>query len=281
MAPLTRVAIAAADTSSNREPRFKPAICAYSFRNELKAKRMTYADLIAMASDTGAEGVDFTTYWLPDTASATLAPLKRLAYRSAVQIYTIGTRVALAQPTPELQSATLEDLRKWCDVAEELGASHIRVFGGRTPPGATEEQTIAWAAETFRRCAELASQRGITLGIEDDGGIWVTAGPPLSLMQKVDSPWAGINLDVGNFSDNAYAQIQQCAPYATNVHLKTEVRVNGHSEPADWAQILRILGKAGYRGYLALEYEATEDPPATVPKLITRLRAGIANYGRG
>ena len=85
---------------SESKGRFRPAICAYSFRNQLKAGSMTYADLIRMAADVGADGIDFTVYWLPDTNDQTLFPLKRLAYRSSVAIYTIGIDAKMAQPTP-------------------------------------------------------------------------------------------------------------------------------------------------------------------------------------
>src|SRR5437660_10669771 len=84
--------------------RFRPAICAYSFRNQLKDKSMTYADVIRMAADVRADGVDLTTYWLPDTSDETLYALRRLAYRSGISIYTIGIRARMAQPTPELQA---------------------------------------------------------------------------------------------------------------------------------------------------------------------------------
>ena len=96
---------------------------------------MTYADIIRMVADLGADGIDLTTYWFADTNDETLFALKKLAYRSSVAIYTIGVRVRLAQPTAELQAAELETVRKWVDVAEKLGASHIRVFGGAVPEG--------------------------------------------------------------------------------------------------------------------------------------------------
>jgi sugar phosphate isomerase/epimerase len=54
--------------------------------------------------------------------------------------------------------------------------------------------------------------------------------------------------------------------------------VNGERQPADFARILRILGKAGYRGYLALEYESTDNPRTAVPDLISKIRAAIAAY---
>src|SRR5512133_536964 len=103
------------------KPRFHPAICAYSFRNQLKAGTMTYADIIRMAADTGADGVDLTTYWLPDTADRTLFELRKLAYRSGVSIYSIGIRARMAQPTADAQAAEIATVRQWLDAADRLG----------------------------------------------------------------------------------------------------------------------------------------------------------------
>jgi sugar phosphate isomerase/epimerase len=258
--------------------RFHPAICAYSFRDQLKDGSFTYADLIRMAADLGADGVDLTTYWLPDTKDETLFALKKLAYRCGVSIYTIGIRARMAQPTPELRNAEVELVRKWLDAAQRLGASHMRIFGGAIPKGATEAQAIAMAVETLKRCAVDAAAKGITLGVEDDGGITTNAGPTVEIVKKAESPWVGINLDTGNFPADAYAQIEQCAPYATNVHFKTEVHSAGGTQPADWPRILGILANAGYRGYLALEYESTEDPLGTVPKLIGKMKEAISAW---
>ena len=261
--------------ASETKARFRPAICAYSFRNQLKSGTMTYADLIRMAADLGADGVDLTAYWLRDTSNETLFPLKKLAYQSSIAIYSIGIGAHMAQPTPEKQAAEVATVRKWLDVAERLGALHMRIFGGPVPKGASEDQAVAWAVETLKRCAEEAGKKGITLGVEDDGGITTNADRTVEIVKKTGSEWAGINLDVGNFPDNAYQQIEMCAPYATNVHFKSQVHMNQHEEPADWPRILKIMAGAGYRGYLALEYELEDDPMTNVPKLVAKMRETI------
>ena len=254
---------------------FRPAICAYSFRNELKSGQMTYADLIRMAADTGTDGIDLTTYWLADTSDETLFALKKLAYRLSVSLYSIGIRARMAQPTPELRAAEVATVRQWLDVAERLGSAHIRVFGGNVPKGATEAQAVDWAAETLKRCAEEAGRKGITLGVEDDGGITTTAEQTVGIVRKANSPWVGVNLDIGNFPSDAYREIEICAPLASNVHFKSHVQAEGRRQPADWPKILGILRKAGYVGYLALEYEENEDPRSAVPQLLARLRESI------
>jgi len=255
--------------------RFRAAICAYSFRNQLQNGSLTYEGLIRMAAELGVDGVDLTTYWLPDTTDQTLFALKRVAYRSGISLYNIGIRARMAQPSADLQAAEVETVRKWLDVAERLGASHMRIFGGAVPKGATEEQAVAWAVETLKRSADEAAKRGITLGVEDDGGITTNADRTVEIVKKAGSPCVGINLDIGNFPNDAYAQIEMCAPYATNVHCKADVHVDRKSQPADWPRVLKILGAAGYQGYLALEYESTDDPMTVVPKLISKLRDTI------
>ncbi|MEO8129713.1 MAG: sugar phosphate isomerase/epimerase family protein [Bryobacteraceae bacterium] len=268
---MPRTAVAAAD----HKPRFRPAICAYSFRDQLKDKSMNYADVIHVAADVGADGVDLTTYWFADTNDDTLFALKKVAYQSAISIYNLGVRARMAQPTAELRAAEVATVRKWLDVAQRLGAGHIRVFGGAVPKGATEDQAVAWAVETLKPCADEAAKKGIILGVEDDGGITTTAERTVEIFKKTDSPWVGINLDVGNFPNDGYNQIALCAPFATNVHFKSEVHIDHKNVPADWPRILGILSKSGYRGYLALEYELTEHPQTMVPQLMAKMREVI------
>ena len=126
----TTLALPRVFIGSENKGRFRPAICAYSFRNQLKAGTMTYADLIRMAADLGADGIDMTAYWLADTSDQTLFPLKKLAYRSSIAIYTIGISASMAQPTPELQAAEVAKVRKWLGAAEKLGAA-CEIFSRR------------------------------------------------------------------------------------------------------------------------------------------------------
>lgn len=269
-------ALRAQPTIAKPRPHLKAGLVAYSYRTELAAKTMTYEDVIRMASDWGLDGVDTTVYWFPDTSDAYLAGLRRAAQRSGIQLYNAGVRVQLSQPTRELQDAQVGNIKKWVDVADRIGASHVRVFGGAVPKGATQEQAIAWAVEVMKRGAEYAGSKGITLGVEDDGGLTATAEPTIAVAKQTESPWAGINADSGNLPKNGYAQFAMLLPYATSIHLKTEIAdENGKKIPADWARLLDMTAKAGYRGFVGLEYESN-NAPAEVPKLCADLRALVS-----
>jgi len=249
----------------------RAGLVAYSYRKQFTAQSMSYEDLIRQVADWGLDGLDCTVYWFPNTSDSYLASLRKLAFKNGVQIYNAGVRVRLAQPTAELQHAEVENIKKWVDVADRLGASHVRVFGGAIPPDATEQQAIAWAVEVLKRGAEYAGTKGITLGVEDDGGLTTAAGPTIEIVKQTGSPWAGINADSGNLRVDGYSQFDSMLPYATSVHLKVDIATaDGKKEPANWSRLLSMIGKAGYKGFVGLEYEG-DNAETEVPRLVATL----------
>jgi len=267
--------------ASSRRARFRTGLVAYSYRQALQAKTMTYEDLIRIAVETDTDGIDMTVYWMPGTSDDYVLPLRRLAYKNRVEIYSLGTRVRLAQPTADLREAQIVELRKWMDVAQRIGATHIRVFGGSKPEGATLEQAVGFAAETLKRGAEYAGARGIILGVEDDGGITDFAKETIEIVKRADSPWAGMNLDIGNFRPpKVYEQIEMSIPYAVSTHVKTTVALDddGGRAPCDWDRVFAMFSNHGFRGYMGLEYEAAEDPAVAVPRHLRRLKELALKY---
>jgi sugar phosphate isomerase/epimerase len=257
-----------------------PGLVAYSFRKELANGGMTYDDLIHLAAASGLQGIDTTAYWFPNTSASFLAGLRSNAYRNGIHLYSLGVRVRLCQPTPELQAAEVENCKKWIDVAERMGAGHIRAFGGSAPKNTSEEQAIAWAVEVLKRCAEYAATKGIIIGVEDDGGLTTTAEPTVAIVKGADSPFVGINVDTGNFPKNGYAQVSLCLPYATNVHFKTHIAdENGNKQDADWPRLANMFSEAGYKGFLSLEYEEDGNAVTAVPSLLRKLVSLCAKCG--
>jgi sugar phosphate isomerase/epimerase len=199
-----------AATGAPAKGRFRTGLVAYSFQKALAAKTMTYEDLIKVAVDTGTDGIDLTSYWLPNPPPDDyLLSLRRLAWKNRVEIYSVGTRIQLAQPTQEAREKQLADVRKWVDVAQKLGASHIRVFGGQKPASATMDQAIDWAAETLKQASAISGAQGIFLGVEDDGGITEFAKETIEIVKRANAPYGGMNLDIGNFRPpKVYDQIE-------------------------------------------------------------------------
>ena len=272
--------VLAADTLSKGTARLRTAICAYSFREALKKKSMTYDDLVRLAVKLDVDGLDLTVYWFPNTSDEFLLPLRRLAYKNGVEIYSISIRSDMCRPTDDLRDREVAWLERWVEVAARLGAGHIRVFGGDVPKGSTEDQAAEWVINILKRAADYSGRKGVILGLENHGGITSKAERVVQIVKEVNSPWVGINLDTGNFESDTYRQIEACVPYAVNVQFKTEISESGKKLPSDWNRILTMLANGGYKGYLALEYEADEAAEMAVPRLTKQLNEAVRKQGR-
>ena len=165
-------------------------------------------------------------------------------------------------------------IRTWIDNAAELDAPVIRIFAGTVPRGDSEDAAVTRAIEGIKASLPYAAQKGVTLALENHGGITATPVQILKLVKAIDAPNFGVNLDTGNFhGDDPYADLAELAPYAINVQVKTEISRKGQKkEDADLGRVIDVLREAKYSGYVVLEYEASEDAMTAVPRHIKTLR---------
>jgi len=253
----------------------KIGCCAYSFRQYLTSGKMTLEDFLDKAVEMGLDGVELTAYYYPSTDTSYLNKIKREAFLRGLEISGTAVGNNFCKPDPEERREQIEMVKKWIDISYHLGAPCIRVFAGGVPKGHTEEEAFNWVVAALKECVEYAAPKGVIIALEDHGGITTTAEQVLKIYRAVGSEWLGINLDTGNFRVNPYEEIAAVAPYAVTTHAKVEILnpQTGKREPADFARIVDILHKAGYRGFLSIEYEAAEDPMTGVPKFVEYLRS--------
>ena len=121
----------------------------------------------------------------------------------------------------------------------------------------------------------LGPAYGITMALENHGG--TTAAQLLSLHRDVGSPYLKFTLDTGNFPPSGQAtpdkfdHIAACAPLAAIVHAKFfNVAADGSDQDFDWRQIRKILAKAGFRGFLSVEYEGKDADEVAVVRRIAK-----------
>lgn len=237
---------------------------------------MTMEDFIVKAIELGVLGVDITTYWLKSTEPSYLAGLRAFAYRHGMPLSGLAIGTDLCQPDATKREETLVTVRKWIDATELLGASHLRVFGDKLPAGATPEQGIQWVSETMKSACDYAAKKGVILGLESHSGLSTKAANLIAILRRIDSPYAGCNLDISNFPRNPYEQIELCLPYATHTHIRDfygEPR-----QPLDLDRVWQLFVKSGYRGYMSAEYEGQEDPMTGVPKLVAKIKGLCKTY---
>ncbi len=270
----------AADTAEPAKmARLFPGCCAYTFRKYLAKKQMTMEDFIRKGVELRTVGLDMTVYWFTSTHPEYLAGLRHLAFQCGIPFSGVGCGSSMVQASEEKRAATLAEIKQWIDVTDQLGAPHLRVFGGKLPPGAKLSQGVDWVVETMKPACEYAGKKGITLGIEDHAGITQEAETCLEIMHRVASPFAGINLDITHFTPTAtldgYAQIEMCIPYATHVHIRDHF---DDGQPIDMDRVWRMFAKGGYQGYISLESGGEKDPMAVIPKQMAQIEQLCRKY---
>ena len=260
--------------------KLKLSCAAYSFRKELSGDSPTLSlmDFVDFCAAQELDATELTSYYFRRTDTEYLNALKRRAYVNGLAIS--GTPVGnnFCKPDPVERRKDVDHVKKWIDHVVQLGAQTIRVFGGTAAKGMTEASAKAHAIEGLRESARYAGERGVLLALENHGGITRTASDVVELVRAVDSPWLGVNLDTGNFhTEDPYHDLEIAAPYAVSVQVKVMTRAaGGVARPVDFDRVVQILRAAGYRGYLALEYEKKEDARLAVPKHLDALRQAIA-----
>ncbi len=259
--------------------RMFPGCCAYSYRKYLKSGQMSMQDFIREMVKIGSAGADMTVYWFKSTDPAYLDDLRHLAFENGVPFSGAACGSSMVQASAEKRQQVLEDIEKWIDVTDRLGASHLRVFGGELPPGTSVKQGTNWVVETMKPACDYAGKRGITLGIEDHSGVTQNADVCLEIMHRVNSPYAGINLDITHFiptaSEDPYAQIKACVPYATHTHIRDHF---DDGTPIDMDRVWKMFHDGGYKGFMSVEYEGKEQPLTGIPKLMRKVRALCLKY---
>jgi sugar phosphate isomerase/epimerase len=256
------------------------SLAGYSYDRHLAFTRkskpsMTLDDFVDAAADMGLGAVELTAYYFRQTTPEYLAHLKGKCTRLGLDVSGTAVGNNFCTSDPAKLKEQLSYVKQWVEISSRLGAKTIRIFAGNVDKGDSEEKARERCVPAIQEACDFAGQYGIYLALENHGGITATAEQTLRIVKAVQHDWFGVNWDTGNFhTADPYADLAQLAPYAVTVQIKTEIqRAGSPKESADLKRLTDLLRAVGYRGYVALEYEAAEDPRTAVPRHVETLKA--------
>jgi sugar phosphate isomerase/epimerase len=274
----------------NPESHIKLALNAFSFNDVLMAKgtpekpAFTLFDLLDWCAGQNIEGLDITGYYIPTypevPSDEYTYELKRKAFRLGIDITGTGIRNNFASPDPAVRAADVTRAKEWIIFAEKLGAPVIRLFAGEIPKGYEHkwDEVAGWMIECYKECAAFGAQHGVIIGIQNHGDMLQTAEQCFKVVKAVNSKWAGIILDTGNFKvADPYADIEAVIPITVNWQMKESVLGNTSEVKTDFLRLMKIIKKSGYRGYIPIETlklvgkVKPYDPFALVPQIMNEL----------
>ncbi len=264
-------------------PRDKPgklrlSLAAYSMRKYLadgkdSKKSMDLFGFVDFCYQLGLPGTELTSYYFPEqTDDDYILKLKRHCHLRGITPSGGAIRNDFCQKDADKVRRDIEHTKLWTDRYALLGAPAIRIFAGTQPTGDSWDATIGRCVEACDIVSKYAASKGVWMALENHGGVTAKAEGLLEIVRKVDSPFFGINFDCGNFhSADPYAELEAIAPYAVNAQLKVDISREGKREDTDLERVLKILRDVGYSGWVALEYEAAQEPKEAIPRIIEKL----------
>jgi sugar phosphate isomerase/epimerase len=144
----------------------------------------TMPQIIAIAVGEGYDGIELRfvqgedSLWkLPVFSGKELASTKRALADHALTISCLDTSSRFHSPDAAERGLWITKGRRMADLAAELGAPSLRVFGNTIQRGADRASTQTWIAESVRELAEITAARGVEVWIENHGDFVSSASP--------------------------------------------------------------------------------------------------------
>lgn len=266
----------------------KIGVSSYSFANYMRQTGADYFKICDLAKEMGFEGIEFIdleTKIQPANSVAELAAaVRRHCDELDLPIIAYTVHADFLENPDEA-----ERLKGLVDIAEILGVKVMR-------HDVTWHRDVSWrdiidrTAGEIRKVTEYAATKGIKTCTENHGLVMQDAHRVEELIRVVDHPNFRWLVDMGNFlcaDEPPMHALPIAAPYAVHAHAK-DFLLKSYNPGEGWfatrnGQYLRgtvaghgvvpipeciaELKKAGYDGWLSLEFEGMEDN-------LTALRCG-------
>jgi sugar phosphate isomerase/epimerase len=147
----------------------------------------------------------------------------------------------------------------WLHAAQSLGCFAIRV---NARSEGTREEQMDRSADGIGTLADRAQEFGLTVIVENHGGVSSDGSWMAGLMKRIARPNAGTLPDFGNFriskteQYDRYKGIAEMMPWARDVSAKSYgFDAAGNETTIDYARVFAILDAARYSGFVGIEFE--------------------------
>ncbi len=249
------------------------------------------ARILQVAGGEGYDGVelrfleqDDALWTRPEFAGSGLVETRRRLRDAGLEVPCVDSRSFFHWPDPARRAEALAEAERVIDLAHDLGARGVRVFGDTVQPGADLASTRRFIADSLLALREKAGPGGGEGWLESHGD-FARSAAMLSILARVPGGRVGVLWDGPNAfeaGDGPAAGVRRLGQRIRHVHLKDLRREAGRPHaravlpgtgefPA--ASALEALAGIGYRGWLAFEWEKKwqpeiEEPEVALPRFI-------------
>ena len=281
-----------AETKTSKTRNNPIGVSTYSFWQFNGPKEDTPIEYcIEQAARMGFEGIELLLVQMVADDKPYLNKLKKQAFHAGLDLMGFSTHQGFLFPEKEKRDEEIKKTIHQIELAYELGIPTMRLNTGRwgtsgsfdelmanrgiesVLEGYTEEDGFNWVIDAIGQCIPVAEKCGVVVGLENHWGLGRTADGVQRIVDAIHSPWLMVTLDTGNFLEDPYDQLEMLAGQTILMQAKTYYGGGKwYTLDLDYPRIGGIMRKAGYKGYISLEFEGNEDPLVAIPKSLGVLR---------
>jgi len=178
---------------------------------------------------------------------------------------------SLASIDKKERNQAIEDHKPWIDAAKSIGCDSIRI---NLWSDASMEEVMKVSIESISKLLEYASDKNISIVIENHGGHTGDAKWLVNLIKKINNKKLGtlpdfgtlnfcvkrdLNLDFTAKCFNQYDKylgVKELLPYAKGISAKsTQFDLKGNETDTNFKKMVRLIKKSNFEGYISIEYE--------------------------
>jgi sugar phosphate isomerase/epimerase len=158
--------------------------------------------IIAKAAEFVYDGIEWRGgpqgHVQPDMPGPRKAQLRQQCYDAGLISLAVTAYTSFVSDSPEERQANVDELRRYVDLAAEVGASYVRTFLGELPPATKPDRGIY---ETMADCLiaalEHTDSTGVKIAVEphDD---FVRSSTIVPILSRISHPALRVIWDIGN-----------------------------------------------------------------------------------
>jgi sugar phosphate isomerase/epimerase len=193
------------------------------------------------------------------------------------------------EPDANYRRVRIDHTKRALTLAKELGAKCITTEPGGPVEGRPWGECLKLFVEMLKPVVEHAEKEQVLLLVEPEPDLLIeTADQYLEFASKIESPYLGLNFDIGHsycVKDDPAQTVRRLAKLIRHVHLEdiAATRVHHHMIPGegaiDFGATLAALKEVGYDGWVTIElYTCHENPDfaaSTARERILKVAEGV------
>ena len=278
--------------SSNNKDQLKISLAQWSLNKAIKSGELSPLDFAKKARSFEIDAIEYVSGLYTNHTNA----LKKMSMQKLSKellkrsddygidnvLIMIDSQGSLASSNKKERLKAIDNHKKWIDFSYEIGCETMRVnLSGET-------KLDRWTENSIKSLTELSDyNKSINVVVENHGGLSSNGKYLSNVMSKVNIDNCGTLPDFGNFCIDGsprscnewydiYKGVEELMPYAHAVSAKSyDFDDSGNETKIDYSKMIDIVKKAGYKGYIGIEYEGSrmseDDGIIATKKLLEKL----------